>query len=214
MNISLRITAESAHRDCNTTLSPQSGCISLYHQLSDIYTALGAFWLCLPRSSLAVLQSCSFFFFFLAGSLSAVHFVAGKCQLSVLVLFPYLPPAIPTPSHISWCPHGDRSTRKNAARPENCQHCRCKTYSVSVQTLQCRFGLAPLFLFNSEWSLPLCAAFPLSSAERSAQWVLEKYPFLLWGGEAKWRWQRQCAIKAAQVCLCSEPRTGSCFPKH
>lgn len=102
------------------------------------------------------------FFFFLAASLSAVHFVAGKCQLSVQVLLPYLPPAVPIPSHISWCPHEDRRTRKNAACPENCQRHRCKTYSVSdsfssVQTLQCRFGLTPLFTFNSELSLLLAA---------------------------------------------------------
>lgn len=63
MNIGLRIAAESAHRDRNTTLGPQSACISPCHQLNNIYAALGAFWLCLPRSSLAALQSCSFLFF-------------------------------------------------------------------------------------------------------------------------------------------------------
>lgn len=124
-------------------------------------------WLC----SKAVL-----FFFFLAASLSAIHFVAGKCQLSVLVLLPYLPPAVSNPSHISWCPHDDRRTRKNAARPENCQRHRCKTYSVPVQTLQCRLGLTPLFTLNSVGSSPLqqCLAFPLSRVERSVEWILEK----------------------------------------
>lgn len=62
------MAAQSAHRDCNTTLGPQSACISFCHQLNNIYTALGAFWLRLPRSSLAALQSCSFLFFcFLGG---------------------------------------------------------------------------------------------------------------------------------------------------
>lgn len=97
-----------------------------------------------------------FFFFFLAVSLSAVQFVAGKCQLSVPVLLPYLLHAVPNPSHISWCPHDDRRPRKNAALPENCQRHRCKTYSVPVQTLECRFDLAPLLTLNSESSLLIC----------------------------------------------------------
>lgn len=97
-NIGLRMAAASAHSHCNITPDPQEACISPCHQLNNIYRALGAFRLCLPRTSLAALQSCSLF---LAGSLSALHFVAGKCQLSVLVLLPYLPPAVLTPSHIS-----------------------------------------------------------------------------------------------------------------
>lgn len=85
MEMCLRMAAASAHSDCNITPDPQEACISPCHQLNNIYRALGAFRLCLPRTSLAALQSCSLF---LAGSLSALHFVAGKCQLSVLVLFP------------------------------------------------------------------------------------------------------------------------------
>lgn len=59
------------------------------------------------------------------------------------------------------------------------------------------------------------AAMPCISTEQGRKECgvdFGKVAIFLWSGKAKWRWLRQCAIKAAHVCLCSEPH--GCFPKH